>query len=87
MALLSISSIVSFFHKRSARFVQVLASSDQKSKIAFGSFVGYSSFSQISSAAQIIQKLSTHLIAVFFIVIVSVPCQETTAHSFAIATA
>jgi len=85
--LLSTSSIKSFFHKRSAKFVHVLASIDQKSKIAFGSSVGYSSFNPISSEAQIIQKLSTHLIAVFFIVIVSVPCQETIAHSLATATA
>jgi hypothetical protein len=85
--LLSTSNIASFFSKRSARFVQFFASSDQKSKIPFGSSVGYSSFNQISSAAQIIQLLSTHLILVFFIVTVSVPCHDTTAHNLATATA
>jgi hypothetical protein len=55
--------------------------------MAFGSSIGNSFFNHISSLAQIIPKDSIHLIAVFFIVIVSVPCHETTAHNFATATA
>jgi len=84
---LSTSSIASSLFKSFAKLVPGNASKFQKSRIDFGSSVGYSSFKPISSAAHIIQLLSTHLIAVFFIVIVSVPCQETTAPNFATATA
>jgi hypothetical protein len=84
--LLSTSKIASSFHNASAKLVHAFEFRDVISIIHFGSFEGNSSFNQISSLAQIIQKLSTHLIAVFFIVIVSVPCHETVAQSFATAT-
>jgi hypothetical protein len=84
--LLSTSSIASSLFNNFAKFVQFLASKSQKSSIAFGSFDGKSLSNHISSAAQIIQLLSTHLIEVFFIVIVSVPCHETVAHILATAT-
>ncbi|MDF1682276.1 MAG: hypothetical protein P1U46_00425 [Patescibacteria group bacterium] len=60
---------------------------EDKSIISFSSLEGNSFFSHISSDAHIIPLLSTHLIAVFFIVTVSHQCQETVAHIFATATA
>jgi hypothetical protein len=85
---LSISKIKSFFPNKIAKLVQVLEFKLQKSRISFESFAGNSSFNHISSDAQIIQKDSTHLIFVFFIMTGSgSPCQNTLAQSLATATA
>jgi len=85
---LSISKIASSFFKTSHKFVPVFASIEDKSRISFSLFEGNSFPSQISSAAQIIPKLSTHLMAVFFIITGSqTQCHKTEAQIFATATA
>jgi hypothetical protein len=84
---LSITNTSSFFHNTSAKFVQGIAFKNDKSSISFSLFAGNSSHNHISSDAQIIHILSTHLIAVFFIITGSpCPCQTTLAHILAIAT-
>jgi hypothetical protein len=84
--LLSITKTSSFIPKASAKFVQVSTFKNDKSRISFSLFAGKISANQISSEAQIIHKLSTHLIAVFFITTGS-PCQCQTTLAQILATA
>jgi len=85
--LLSISNISSSFFNTSSILVPGFASIKDISNISFSSLDGKSFFSHISSLAQIIQLLSTHLIAVFFIITGShSQCHKTLAQILATAT-